>query len=43
MPALTKKSVIAVLNFVYPVLKSSPTIKVPVLSANYIAPGTKVF
>jgi hypothetical protein len=43
IPALTRKSVKAVLNFVYPVLKSSPMICWLLILASSITPGTKVF
>jgi len=43
IPADTKKSVKAVLNLVYPLLKSSPTTKTLCCLANSITPGTKVF
>lgn len=43
IPAPTKYSTKHVLNFVYPVLKSSPATKTPAFSANSMTPGTIVF
>jgi hypothetical protein len=43
IPALIKKSVIEVLNLVYPLLKSSPTTNTPCYFAKSITPGINEF